>query len=188
MVKAINFALFNIGKIRKYLDKSTCEMLINGLNMSRLDYCNSLFIGLPAKLVKKLQLVQNRSARILTFTPKFSHITDVLLDLHWLPVDKRIQYKVLLFCFKCIHGLAPPYLCDLVSRHVPTRALRSADRELLAVPPSSARALKTFGERSFALAGPRLWNALPRELRQLESVDTFKKQLKTHLFRLAYEL
>ena len=136
MAKAINFALYNVSKIRKYLDKPTGEMIINGLMMSRLDYCNSLFIGIPAKLVKQLQLTQNRAARILSLTSKFAHITPVMRDLHWLPVDKRIEFKVLLLCYKCVNGLAPPYLSDLLSKYVPTRSLRSADKDLLVVPSS----------------------------------------------------
>ena len=177
MAKAINFALYNVSKIRKYLDKPTGEMIINGLMMSRLDYCNSLFIGIPAKLVKQLQLTQNRAARILSLTSKFAHITPVMRDLHWLPVDKRIEFKVLLLCYKCVNGLAPPYLSDLLSKYVPTRSLRSADKDLLVVP-SSCR-LKTFGDRAFTQAAPRLWNELPREIRQSESADIFKKRLKT---------
>ena len=187
MVKAINFALFNIGKIRKYLDKSTCAMLINGLMMSRLDNCNSLLNGVPAKSIKPLQLLQNRAARILTFTPKFNHITPVMHELHWLPVDRRIEFKILLFCYKCLNGLAPPYLSELLSRYVPARSLRSADKDLLTVPSISAKALKTFGSTSFTLAGPRLWNDLPREIRGSGSLEIFKKRLKTHLFKLAYE-
>ena len=185
MAKAINFSLYNVSKIRKYLDKPTGEMIINGLMMSRLDYCNSLFIGIPAKSVKQLQLTQNRAARILSLTSKFAHITPVMRDLHWLPVDKRIEFKILFLCYKCVNGLAPPYLSDLLSKYVPTRSLRSADKDLLVVPSSSR--LKTFGDRAFAQAAPRLWNELPREIRQSESADIFKKRLKTHLFKKAYE-
>ena len=90
-------------------------------------------------------------------------------------------------CYKCLNGLAPPYLSELLSRYVPARSLRSADKDLLTVPSISAKALKTFGSRSFTLAGPRLWNDLPREIRGSGSLEIFKKRLKTHLFKLAYE-
>ena len=187
VVKSVNFSLYNIGKIRKYLDKPTCGMLINGLIMSRLDNCNALLVGATQKSVKQLQRLQNRAARILSLTSKFSHITPVLKDLHWLPVEQRIQFKVLLMCFKSLRGLAPPYLSELITPYVPSRALRSADNYLLDIPPSR---LKTFGDRSFAVAGPKLWNALPlkiRESAQTISLDTFKTVLKTHIFQQYFE-
>ena len=183
MVKTINYALFNIGKVRKYLDKPTCETVINGLSMSRLDYCNSLFYGANEKDLDQLQRLQNRAARILTGTPKFSHITGVLKDLHWLPVRQRIQYKILLTVFKCRSDLAPAYLVELLTPYAPTRSLRSSDKNLLEVPKTR---LKTYGDRSFQVAGPILWNSLPLRLRQPMTVDAFKKELKTYLFTAAY--
>jgi hypothetical protein len=180
----VNAALFKIGKIRKYLDHDTCSQLINSLMMSRLDYCNSLLYGASHGVLQHLQLLQNRAARILSFTPKFNHITPVLRELHWLPVRERITFKILLLCYKCQHGLAPSYLSDLIQPHIPTRDLRSSDprRGLLFVP----RSRMGFGDRSFAVAAPTLWNSLPANIKQSSSINMFKKNLKTHLFGLAY--
>ena len=183
VVKTINYALFNIGKTRKFLDKPTCESIINGLTTSRLDYCNSLLYGANEKDLDKLQCLQNRAARILTHTPKFSHITGVMKGLHWLPVRQRIQYKILLTVFKCRSDLAPAYLVELLTPYAPTRSLRSSDKNLLEVPKTR---LKTYGDRSFQVAGPILWNSLPLRLRQPMTVDAFKKELKTYLFTAAY--
>jgi len=83
---------------------------------SRLDYCNSLLYGINDGLLKKLQAVQNAATRVTTKTRKFDHITPVLRELHWLPVRKRIVYKLAVVVYNCLHGLAPPYLaadCDL---------------------------------------------------------------------------
>ena len=77
---------------------------------SRLDYCNSLLYGINDGLLKKLQAVQNAAARVTTKTRKFDHITPVLRELHWLPVRKRIVYKLAVMVYKCLHRLAPPYL------------------------------------------------------------------------------
>ena len=77
---------------------------------SRLDYCNSLLYGINDCLLKKLQAVQNAAARVTTKTRKFDHITPVVRELHWLPVRKRIAYKLAVMVYKCLHGLAPPYL------------------------------------------------------------------------------
>ena len=152
---------------------------------SRLDYCNALFYGAPENSLDQLQRLQNRAARILTLTPKFSHITPVLKNLHWLPVRQRIDYKIIFMVFKCLNGFAPEYLSDLIAPYVPARALRSADHHLLKLPGKTR--LKTYGDRCFEVVGPTLWNNLPLNLRMPHTLDLFKKELKTHLFRAAYE-
>lgn len=74
-----------------------------------LDYCNAILYGLPKALLNRLQLVQNRAARVLTFTKKYEHITPSLMALHWLSVDYRIIYKILLLVYKAINGFSPNY-------------------------------------------------------------------------------
>ena len=107
--------------------------------------------------------------------------------LHWLPIKFRIQFKILLITFKAIHGLAPAYLIELITlRTQCTYTLRSTN-ELLLQPPR-VKTLKTLGDRSFVAAAPALWNKLPRAVRHSQNVQTFKKALKTHLFRKAYNL
>ena len=83
---AAYFHLYNIKRIRKYLSQDTTEKLLHAFFSSRIDYCNSLLYGLPAKQLDKLQRVQNTAARIIFFLPKFCHITPVLVRLHWLPI------------------------------------------------------------------------------------------------------
>ena len=181
--KSLNSSLFKIGKIRRFLDKSSCSDLINGLFTSRLDYCNALLYGVPSSSLDRFQKLQNRAARTLTRTRKFDHITPVLKDLHWLPVEKRVEFKIILMCFKSLHGLAPEYLCELVKWHTPNRRLRSGSQHLLNEP---SWRLKTFGYRRFAVAAPRLWNALPLSLRTMEDLSRFKSGLKTHIFNKEY--
>lgn len=120
---------------------------------SRLDYCNSLYLGLPSTLLLRLQTVQNAVARLLTGTRKFSSIIPVLAGLHWLPIKYCIQFKILL-----LNKLVPSYLSELLRQHTPARTLRSAAQLLLAQPRSR---LKSRGDRAFALAAPVLWNNLP---------------------------
>ena len=97
----------------------------------------------------------------------------------------RIHFKILLLVYKCLNGLAPTYLSELLRYTNGPRLLRSSSQNFLAVPRTR---LKTYGDRAFSAAAPRLWNQLPPELRSVTSVDQFRSQLKTYLFKLAYDV
>ncbi len=183
VVKSCNIQLRAIGQIRKYLSSDAAQHLIHAFITSRLDNGNSLLSGLPDTLIGKLQRVQNTAARILTKTPKFNHITPILKELHWLPVDKRIQFKILLLTFKCLNNLAPAYLKELLEVYHPPRALRSASSLNLKIPTTR---LKSYGDRAFSKVAPVLWNPLPNHIKTASTVDSFKSQLKHFLFKDCY--
>ena len=138
---------------------------------------------MSAASLRKLQRVQNTAARILTGSRKYDHITPVLRQLHWLPVEYRVQYKILLVTYKALQGQAPSYIKDLLQFCTTGRTLRSSARDDLYVPRTK---LRTYGDRAFSAAAPNLWNSLPLGLKQSPSTAPFKKQLKAHLFRLAF--
>ena len=94
--KTCHFHLTNISKIRTYLHREPTEAIIHAFVATNLDYCNAILYGLPKVLLNRLQLVQNRAARIVTFSKKYEHMIPSLRDLHWLPVEYRIIYKILL--------------------------------------------------------------------------------------------
>ena len=183
-VKTANYHLKNVGRVRQLLTIETAKQVIQSLVISRLDYCNSLLAGTPTSLIEKLQHVQNKAARIITKTRKHDHITPVLKDLHWLPVRCRINFKILLLVFKALRGKAPVYITNLLTPYQPSRSLRSGDKGLL-VQPRARR--HTYGDRAFSVYAPRLWNALPPNIRFSSSVACFKKNLKTYFFRQCYE-
>jgi len=68
--------------------------------------------SVSGRLLRKLQTAQNAAARVVTRSRKFDHVTPVLNELHWLPMVQRVQFKLALIVFKCLHGLAPSYLTD----------------------------------------------------------------------------
>ena len=86
--------------------------LVHALVISRLDHCNALYVGLPLRLSRKLQMVQNAAARLLSGVRKHQHISPTLAVLHWLPVCFRIDFKVLMITYKALNGLGPQYLAD----------------------------------------------------------------------------
>jgi hypothetical protein len=176
--------LSTVSRIRRYLTLEAAKSLVHALVTSRIDYCNSLLYGLPKVLVNKLQHVQHVSARVITKTPRHQHITPVLKELHWLPMERRIEFKILMHTFRSIHRDAPSYLQDLVTLYVPSRQLRSANDISLVKP--KTRTVK-YGGRSFKYAAPHLWNSLPSHVKNVPNLNSFRKVLKTHMFRLVYD-
>ena len=151
--------------------------------ISRLDQNNSLLLGVPKSTTHKLQMVQNACAKMIYGARKHDHVTPLLKELHWLPVEQRIVFKTLLLVFKCMKGVAPAYLSELITVYVPSRSLRSEGKGLLCIPD---RHYANTRKRDFAYRGPMEWNQLPQDIRDSKSVDTFKRKLKTHLFRIAF--
>ena len=133
--------------------------MINATVTSHLDYCNSLLYGAKQSHVDRLQCCRNNAARITSKRRMFDHISPVLRELHWLPVEHRISYKILLLTYKALNGHAPQYLAALISKYVPPRPLRSEDHYLLNSP---RWRLETFGKRAFSKAAPTLWNPTPQ--------------------------
>ena len=116
------YHLHNISRIRRLLSADTTKAFVHAFVTSRVDYCNSLLYGLPYKRLlltcshlNKVQRVLNAAARLVCRAPRYCRITPLLYELHWLPVRRRISFKILLFVFKAIHGIAPTYLRELVS-------------------------------------------------------------------------
>ena len=144
--------------------------MVHAFITSQLDYCNSLLYGVSKTQLDRLQSLQNAAARLVSRTRKFDHIPPVLIDLHWLPVDARINFKILLTAFKTIHRFAPLYLIDLLEIYTPVRDLRSAD-SLRLVPPHG-KFNKAYGQRAFSVCAPALWNSLPPVIRNARSVDS----------------
>ena len=179
--RSANYHLRNIGSIRHVLTDSSAAQLVHSFISSRLDYCNSLLTGVPDVHLKRLQSIQNNACRIVSKIKKFDHVTPTLHQLHWLPVKSRIDFKLLLLTFRILNGIAPDYLSELIVPYTPSRSLRSGDQNLLTVPRSNT---KSFGDRAFAVAAPKAWNKLPLDVRSSPTLESFKKNLKTYLFKM----
>ena len=150
-------------------------MLVHSVISSRLDYCNSLFFNMPKENLFKLQKVQNAAARLVKKKRKRDSITATLAELHWLNVESRIIFKLILMVYKSINGLCSENLTITYKQF----NCRPQDFLLL-----ETKMVKTrYGQRTFEYAGPRLWNALPLQVRTIDNIESFKRQLKTLLFR-----
>ena len=181
-----NWTLHNMWTINRYLNESVRIMMVKQLNISRLDNCNVLYIGLSKSLMKKLRSILNGCIRFIY------NVKDVEQDLlpfykksHILPIKDRIDFKVCLLCFKFFRKMVPAYFQNLLSIdscHVdrPSTRTRPDYDDLLLKQCTLPKTL--VGHRRFSVYAPTVWNALPYSLRSIKTVDSFKKSLKTHFF------
>ena len=162
------YQLRQLRSVRRSLSINACTALVRAFVSSRLEYCNSLLAKIVDGLVDQLQTVLRVAARLVLRKRKFDPISADIRDrLHWLPFRSRIDFKLDLFVYKCFHGIAPPYLTEMLVQESTVPALsrlRSTAQGDLLVPRTKT---KTIGPRSFAISGPALWNNPPDDLRDL---------------------
>ena len=152
-----------------YMYNQATQTLVHALIIGRIDYCNSILHGLPAKQIAKLQRLLNSAARLILKIPRFYHISPILCTLHWLPLEFRIHFKIIIVTFKAIHRQAPRSCAIGIMLQTPRTLTK-----------------KTLGDRAFLAAAPKLWNGLPSQIRNEPNFHSFKGLLKTHFFRLAF--
>lgn len=178
-------ALRQIRSVRRALPRHALLTLIRSLVVSKVDYCNSLLTGVSGHLLGRLQSVLNAAARLVFSARRHEHISPLLRELHWLRVPERIRFRLCVLAYRCLNGMAPAYLAEslhLVS-DVARRRLRSSDGNNLVVPPTRRT---TLGDRAFPVAASRAWNSLPASVRAATSLSSFRRDLKTFLFRTSF--
>ena len=184
----VRCGFYQLRQLRTVVDSLSAEasaVLVHAFISSRLDYCNSLLVGISAHLIRRLQVLQNAAARLIAGARRYDHITPILQSLHWLPVRERILYKVSMLVHRCLSGNAPQYLTTLLN---PLRnstrpwSLRSNATNQLITP----RTRTNLGARAFSVAGPTIWNSLPSAIRDHQGpISSFAKLLKSHLYASA---
>ena len=156
---------------------------MTALVLSNLEYCNALLSSITAHQLQRLQRIQKWAARMISGIKVKDLITPILQDLHWLPVNLRISYKLMLYIYKSINGYSPSYLTQMLEMKERPIRLRQFDDQLQLMVPRT-RTLDT--EAAFSVNRPKLWNALPFNLSFFSSLNNFKNNLKRYLFKLYY--
>lgn len=181
MVSTCRYHVRRLSKVRHCLTRKAANAIAVALVHSKLDYCNAILCGINKDQVKRLQIAQNSAARVVSKTRMRDHITPVLRELHWLPVSKRIEYKLLSLSYQSINKSGPEYLSELIPEYTPNRELRSSSQKLLQLP-GKKETLKKYSERAFSYSAPTLWKPIPLSMKQSSSKAAFKSRLKTYLF------
>ena len=184
------FHLRRLRTVRQSLTKESLLTLVHAFITSRVDHCNGVLYGSNGYLLDRLQSVLNSAARLILGVPKFDSVSAAIRnELHWLPIEERIRFKIALLVRHCIVGAAHEYLTELcrpVSSSSGRQSLRSASRGDLIVPRFRPQ---RSGYRAFAVSGPHVWNSLPTEIGQsCNNLLQFKSKLKTFLFQQSWAL
>ena len=174
--------ILKIKNIRKYLTQSVAEILVLSTVVSYLDYCNSILAGLPSSEISRMQRVQNIAAKLMLGKSKFHSSSECLRELHWLPINKWIQFKVLILVFKCLDCAGPLYLRNLLVEFPEDRKQGLSSDSMVKRLLEPRTKLKTFASTAFSVIGLRWWNQLPNHVKSCGNLTDFKKSLKTYLF------
>ena len=180
--KSCFYHIRDIRRIRRHIPLPTAKTISNALISSRLDYCNSLLNNIAKQDLSKRQRVQNCLARVVLRAPRFSQSLPLLKQLHWLPVNYRIQFKLSTLTYRALAIQQPPYLASLLHLSNIPRQLRSSTSQQLSIP----RTKLNLGKRAFSVAAPSIWNELPTTPKSCESLASSRKNLKTYLFKIAF--
>ena len=173
--------------LKRFLDLERKKTFVTSFILSRLDYCNSLFLTLKRNLITKLQRVQNAAARFVlgvrrSFTKSgFTSSRGLLKKLHWLPIEQRIKFKACCIMFRVFHNWnCPDYLLELFTKNI--ASVNPSRRKKFVVP----KCRTELGKRSFSYQGAVLWNSLPSFVTDVSEFADFKRNLKTFFFCQAF--
>ena len=182
-IKSCKYHIRALRHVRRGLTLESAKLIALGLVTSRLDYCNSLLYGTSKSNLNKLQRVQSDLARVVLQAAWSSSSGPLLKQLHWLPVQQRIIFKMALITFNVKSSKQPSYLYSLLDNYTPSRNLRSEGQHLFRIPLRRSAAAR----RSFCFGAPTVWNSLNSKTRQADSLGSFKTRLKTELFSSAFQ-
>ena len=182
VLKSSLYHLRSIRHIRPLLSQSDAQLVATCFVQSRLDYANSLLANTSTTKLKRLQRIQNSLARVTVNAPFPKPSEELLSELHWLPVESRISYKLASITHSVLNLRQPSTLLPSLIPYTPSRSLRSSYTHLLTVP----RTHLALTSRSFSVAAPIIWNSLPPQLRTITPHPLFCKHLKTELFKAAH--
>jgi len=188
--KRCSWTLMNLRTIGRYLDESTKIMMVKQLVISKLDYCNALYMNLAKKRMKKLGSVLNTAIRfIYKINDRSEDLMPYYKKAHILPMQQRVEFKICLLTHKAVHGTAPDYITSLLTLDLPSTASRLTRSQLaddadtldmfrLKLPKTRTK----IEERCFSNYAPSSWNALPYTLRRISETPLFKKKLMNYFY------
>ena len=189
VVKACNYHMRALRRFRRSLTHDVAKTLACSIAGYRIDYCNALLFGATDEVIDKIQHVQNNLASIVNnvsirqLHQSELNSLDLLRGLHCMPIRSRIEYNISALCYNAYRPNQPSYLASLLTMYASSCLLCSTTQDQLVRFPSDTKT----SSRWFSCTAPQVWNNLLASIRRAPSVDSFKMQLKTHLYRLNFQ-
>ena len=180
--KSCLYHIRDLRRIRRHIPLSTAKTISNYL--ISLEYCNSLLNNIAKQDISKLQRLQYCLARVALRAPRFSPSLPLLKQLHWLPVNYRINFKLSTLTYRALAIDQPPYLASLLHYSNIPRQLRSSTSQQLSI----TRNKLNLGKRAFSVAAPTIWNELPITLKSLKVLPLSVKISKLISSKLLFHL
>nr|XP_058947926.1 uncharacterized protein LOC131775812 [Pocillopora verrucosa] len=172
LTKKIAYGIGALKRIRHLIPASTLHLVYQALVKPHFDYCDIVWGNCGKTLQDKLQKLQNRAARVLTFSNYDADATELLEFLRWKNLTRQQEIHKATMMFRCLHGLAPEYLSSKFTWRDSAYDLRDSENKLnVPLPPTY------YYRKSFSYNGATLWNSLPCDIRNAESLGVFKRQL-----------
>ena len=169
--KKIASGISALKRIRYCVPRETLIIVYNALIQPHFDYCSAVWDGCSKALADKLQKLQNRAARIITFSNYDARTIDVFDSLGWVPLHQQRTFSKAIMMFKTLNNLAPNYLtAKFIDRSkVNKYNLRNTEHKLALPLPGT-----NYAKKSFSYSGGYLWNSLPNEVRSATTITSFK--------------
>ena len=167
-------------RMRYYIDQKTMAMLYNAIILPHIDYCCPINASAADKLINKIQVLQNRAARLtLGCKVRDKHVSEIYSDLNWMMVDQRANYFKCILMYRCINKLAPEYLVQNIHDRMKSHGYGTRLHDTINI--RVGRSKTNWGKRTFQNSGAYLWNHLPAKVKNSPNVHIFKKMLKAHI-------
>ena len=178
MAKKVTGILFYINRIKDRFETSTRIILVQSLVLSALNYCSNIW-GMSNKTqIERVQRLQNFAAKVaIGGARKYDHVSPIFDKLEWLRMDKKLHFDICILIFKVQRSLIPEWLFLLPTVIQARQEMRTRQCNDLVIP----RTTSNIGKNQFAVKGPTVWNNLPKEIKEVNSLALFKSKLKKYL-------
>ena len=169
VLKKCNSLLYLLLRIKHFLNIHMRKVFYNAYILPHLDYCCTIWGNCSEYLSNSIHKFQKRAARIILDKSYDTPSAGLFSELNWMKIQDRILFKKAIFVYKSVNNEFPEYLSNLLTPKTNTN-LRSHTQQMLQIPKPRLE----FFRKSFAYSGPKLWNQIPLNIRQSESVNSFK--------------